>query len=140
LFENRLFYEIAVAKGIHFESLEVCWRINEPAYRIEFEGDLPLDIHQLTRMCHDIWNNSKRSEEEKIKIGSSFFINRRTGKPTNDFIYTGLQVKDKLPEKFDENKRNIVIFNSSEDEMCHLVEIGMKGTCSRLKWRLFASL
>ena len=120
LYENRLFYEIAKEKGIQFESLEVCWRINEPAYRVEFEGDLPLDIHQLTRMCHDIWDHSKRSEEEKIKIGSSFFINRRTGKPTNDFIYTGRQVKDKLPEGFDERERNIVIFNSSEDEIVSL--------------------
>ena len=120
LYENRLFYEIAKAKGIHFESLEVCWRINEPAYRVEFEGDLPLDIHQLTRMCHDIWDHSKRSEEEKIKIGSSFFINRRTGKPTNDFIYIGQQVKDKLPEEFNEHERNIVIYNSSEDEIVSL--------------------
>ena len=89
LFENRLFYEIAVERGIKFESLEVCWRINEPAVRVEFEGALPLDIHQLTNMCHDIWDNSQRSEEEKNKIGASFFINRRTGKPTNDFIYIG---------------------------------------------------
>ena len=120
LFENRLFYEIAKERNIGFESLEVCWRINEPTYRTEFEGALPLDIHQLTRMCHDIWDHSTRTEEEKIRIGSSFFINRRTGKPTNDFIYTGRQVKDRLPEGLDEKERNIVIFNSSEDEIVSL--------------------
>lgn len=120
MFENRLFYEIAVNKGIAFESEEVCWRINEPSIRVEYHGGLPLDIKQLTRMSEELWDNSERSEEEKEKVGSSFFLNRRNGKPTNDFIYTGRQVKDLLPDEYDENKRNFVIFNSSEDEIVSL--------------------
>lgn len=120
MFENRLFYEIAVKKGIAFESEEVYWRINQPSIRVEYHGALPLDIHQLTNMARDLWNNSKRSEEEKTKIGSSFFLNRRNGKPTNDFIYIDKQVKDLLPEEYDEKKRNFVIFNSSEDEIVSL--------------------
>ena len=71
-------------------------------------------------MSEDLWNNSERSEEEKIKIGSSFFLNRRNGKPTNDFIYIDKQVKDLLPEGYDEKQRNFVIFNSSEDEIVSL--------------------
>lgn len=120
MFENRLFYEIAVNRGIAFESEEVYWRINQPSIRVEYHGGLPLDIKQLTRMSEDLWNNSERSEEEKIKIGSSFFLNRRNGKPTNDFIYIDKQVKDLLPEGYDEKQRNFVIFNSSEDEIVSL--------------------
>lgn len=120
MFENRLFYEIAVNKGIEFESEEVYWRINQPSIRVEYHGALPLDIHQLTDMAKKLWDTSNRSEEEKVKIGSSFFLNRRNGKPTNDFIYTGKQVKDLLPDGFDEKKRNFVIFNSSEDEIVSL--------------------
>ena len=120
MFENRLFYEIAVNKGIAFESEEVCWRINQPSIRVEYHGALPLDIHQLTDRAKDLWNSSKRSEEEKTTIGSSFFLNRRNGKPTNDFIYIDKQVKDLLPEEYDEKKRNFVIFNSSEDEIVSL--------------------
>ena len=120
MFENRLFYEIAVKKGIAFESEEVCWRINQPSIRVEYHGALPLDIRQLTDMAKDLWNSSDRSEEEKTKIGSSFFLNRRNGKPTNDFIYIDKQVKNLLPEGFDEKQRNFVIFNSSEDEIVSL--------------------
>ena len=120
MFENRLFYEIAVKKGIAFESEEVYWRINQPSIRVEYHGALPLDIHQLTDMAKDLWNKSTRSKEEKTKIGSSFFLDRRSGKPTNDFIYIDKQVKDLLPEGFDETMRNFVIFNSSEDEIVSL--------------------
>ena len=120
MFENRLFYEIAVNKGIEFESEEVYWRINQPSIRVEYHGALPLDIHQLTDMAKKLWDTSNRSEEEKVKIGSSFFLNRRNGKPTNDFIYTGKQVKDLLLDGFDEKKRNFAIFNSSEDEIVSL--------------------
>ncbi len=120
LYENRLFYDIAMEKGIQFESLEVWWRLNEPAARVEYEGDLPLGIRQLTRMANELWDQSPRSEEEKVKIGSSFYLYRRSGKSTNDFVYIGKQVKDMLPEGFDETKRNIVFFNSSEDEIVSL--------------------
>lgn len=120
LFENHLFYDIAEAKGIKFESLEVMWRIGMPSVRIEHEGGLPLDIRKLTSACDELWSKSSRTEEQKIEVGSSFFYNRRNGKPTNDFIYTGRQVKDLLPEGFDPQKRNFVIFNSSEDEIISL--------------------
>ena len=120
MFENRLFYEIAVDKGIPFESEEVCWRINQPSIRVEYHGGLPLDIKQLTRMSEELWANSKRSEEEKKEVGSSFFLNRRNGKPTNDFIYIDKQIKDLLPVEYNEKERNFVIFNSSEDEIVSL--------------------
>lgn len=120
MFENRLFYEIAVNRGIAFESEEVCWRIDQPSIRVEYHGGLPLDIKQLTRMSIELWENSKRSENEKIKVGSSFFLNRRNGKPTNDFIYIDKQIKDLLPEEYHQEKRNFVIFNSSEDEIVSL--------------------
>ena len=120
MFENRLFYEIAINRGIEFESEEVCWRINEPSIRVEYHGGLPLDIKQLTQMAIDLWNNSKRSEKEKIEVGSSFFLNRRNGKPTNDFIYIDKQINNLLPNEFNEKERNFVIFNSSEDEIVSL--------------------
>ena len=120
MFENRLFYEIAVNKGIEFESEEVCWRINQPSIRVEYHGGLPLDIKQLTQMSKDLWNNSKRSEKEKIEVGSSFFLNRRNGKPTNDFIYIDNQINNLLPDEYSGDERNFVIFNSSEDEIVSL--------------------
>jgi hypothetical protein len=120
MFENRLFYEIAVNKGIAFESEEVCWRIDNPSIRVEYHGSLPLDIKQLTQMSIDLWKNSKRSEKEKIEVGSSFFWNRRNGKPTNDFIYTDKQINNLLPEEYNEKERNFVVFNSSEDEKVSL--------------------
>lgn len=120
MFENRLFYEIALLKGIKFESVEITGGWFKPMGRILYEGGLPLDICLMTKMVNQVWEHSRRSEEEKRKIGASFYENRRNGRLTNDVVYIGAQKRNLLPEDYDPNKKNIVFFNSSEDELFSL--------------------
>lgn len=53
----------------------------------------------------------------KKEVGESFFCNKRSAKYAGDTVYTASQKKGSLPDNYDPSKRNIVIFNSSEDEM-----------------------
>lgn len=60
------------------------------------------------------WSNVGK---EGPQIGKSFFLNRRNSILAGDtVVYTKDQIKGMLPEGFDPQKRNIAIFNSSEDE------------------------
>lgn len=120
MFENRLFYEIALQKGIRFESVEITGGWFKPMGRILYEGGLPLDIHLMTKTINQVWEHSQLPDEEKQKIGASFYQNRRNGKLTNDVVYIGAQKRDQLPEDYNPKKKNIVIFNSSEDEIFSL--------------------
>ena len=63
----------------------------------------------------DFWENV--DDEDKVKVGESFFRGKRDNKYVGDTVYTKDQKQELLPEDYDRTKRNIVIFNSSEDEM-----------------------
>lgn len=56
------------------------------------------------------------SEAEKEHVGNMFFIQRKTGTYAGDKNYIANSEQRKLPDNWDEGYRNIVIFNSSEDE------------------------
>ena len=61
---------------------------------------------------------SSQSEEEKVRIGKSFFEKRRNKIAAGDKVYTANQQKELLPEDLPSDKEIISIFNSSEDEFC----------------------
>lgn len=67
-------------------------------------------------MIYNTWSQSVLPEAEKEHIGNMFFIQRKTGTYAGDKNYIANQNKAKLPDNWDEGYRNIVIFNSSEDE------------------------
>jgi len=79
---------------------------------------------------HNDIPHSQKAQREKIElawehcgaiegtnIGKTFFLNKKMSKPAGDKVYTKDQKMGKLPADFDAKKRNISIFNSSEDEM-----------------------
>lgn len=122
LYENRLFWDICQRKGIKFECLEVVggplWH-EDKFYRVQYDG-LPHNIHNYQLQIDHVWNDPSRSLEQKIEIGSSFYYKRRSGQPAADIIFTKNMVDDLLPDDFDKSKKNIVIFNSSDDEKAAL--------------------
>lgn len=121
LFENRFFYDIAIKRGIHFTSLEVSGGYGEPFYPMKYEGGLPHSVKLFTEKTFATWDESTETEEIKIRKGSDFFERRRNGKPTGDKkIYVKNQEKGLLPEGYDKNRYNVVIFNSSSDEIAAL--------------------
>lgn len=79
-----------------------------------FINDIPHSFKALIDKAELAWKNC--GEAEGTKIGKEFFENRRNSKPAGDKVYTKHQQQGKLPDNFDPKKRNIAIFNSSEDE------------------------
>lgn len=117
LFDNRLVYDIANALNIKYTALEVVFGNGFPLKKVKFNGGLPQSILINTLKINDLWDKSPQSNEEKIAISSSFYSRRRNGELIADIaVYTSDQIKGKLPEGFDLNKRNIAIYNSSTDE------------------------
>jgi hypothetical protein len=128
LFENRLFYDIAKAKGTSFVSLEGMGGRVEPYKKIRFEGDLPLSIPLFGRMIENLWKESPLSDEEKERQASTYYEKRRHGILIGDTkVYTKEQQDGLLPEGFQTDKRNFAIFNSSQDEIEALGDDFMTG-------------
>ncbi len=115
-YENRAFYDLSQIHKLHFESLEVIGGFNEPHYPVKFTDCLPHDFHFFANKAKEIWRNAPGTDDEKAKIASAFYEKRRNGIVACDKVYTGQQIQGMLPELF-EGKKNIVIFNSSSDEI-----------------------
>ena len=117
-YENRPFFDIAISLNLQFVSNEIVGGVvsNELFYKVSFKNCLPHDIKYNCDSIENLWNISPENEEEKIRKGKLFFINRRKGIPTSDRVFITNQKKGKLPLNWDSNKKNIVIFNTSEDE------------------------
>lgn len=80
-----------------------------------FFNEIPHSFRAINKKMLKAWDNAGANGRN---VGSSFFYNRRNSKYAGDRIYTKNQVLGSLPEGFDNKKRNIAIFNSSEDEYC----------------------
>jgi hypothetical protein len=88
-----------------------------------YENSLPQNIEYCyEHLFKNMWNNADLTEDEKIRIGSSFFRNRRNSIPAGDKVYTNNQKLGLLPNGFNKSKRNIAFFMSSEDELCSINE------------------
>lgn len=119
LMENRPFREIAKIKHIPFESYEVIgnFRAEDKDFKvISYPDALPHDISVNTAMLKKLWETSPESDEVKLQKGEDFYIRRRGGVIAGDRVYISGQKQGLLPENWDYTKKNIVIFNSSEDE------------------------
>ena len=105
-------YCLAKLKGINYIATERIPSVGE-AIMDNFLNDVPHSYSAVHAKIEKMW---AESGEEKYTIGKQFFENRYHSKPAGDKIYTKDQKLGVLPEGFDKTKRNIVIFNSSEDE------------------------
>lgn len=83
---------------------------------IFFDNCLPHNMKFNKEFIEKNWHDSPLSEDEKERIAKSFFENRRAGKRAGDIVYTANQTVGLLPKNWDDKKRNIVIFNTAEDE------------------------
>ncbi|WP_301926254.1 hypothetical protein [Ferruginibacter sp.] len=83
---------------------------------------LPQDIHYRDQIINRIWEESCLDPQVKEEQASAFYKKRKNA----DFVrgdikvFTADQQAEKLPDNWDTSKRNIVIFNSSEDEFIAL--------------------
>lgn len=109
-------WEISQLHNIPFVSCESICVFRHKYLKRYFCGNIPHSIILNTEMIYNTWSQSVLPEAEKEHIGNMFFIQRKTGTYAGDKNYIANQNKAKLPDNWDEGYRNIVIFNSSEDE------------------------
>ncbi len=109
--------------------VELAKRLRIPFYTMEagvgtnyeiFENDLPHSIALRHRHIEKYWVQGNSNEREGI--GHRWYVNRRKGIETFDKSFTTKQEINLLPSNFDPDRRNIAIFNSSEDELKAIVE------------------
>jgi hypothetical protein len=101
-------------QGIDVDILEVYpTNLTGGFKKVIFQNDLPHSITYFQRRMKEEWNKDPIKSEG---LGKKFFENRRNASFAGDKVYVKNQQQGLLPEGWDPKKRNIVIFNSSEDE------------------------
>ena len=127
VFNTRMLYarpmvDLCEKQGIDYIAFEtVCNTQNEGAWTF-FKNDRVHSVEYNTERINRYWASSLFSEEEKIRIAEQFFYKRRNAVPAADKVYIEAQQAGKLPDNWDSTKHNIVIFNSSEDELASCYE------------------
>jgi hypothetical protein len=79
------------------------------------EDTYPHDLEYQKKQIDKYWE-AEVNTEKKVKIATSWYEDRRGGKDQSWYSFTKSQIKGNLPEGFDSAKRNIAIYNSSQDE------------------------
>lgn len=115
LMENRPLWEIAQQRNIPFYTYELVQGLGS-IYKSINKNSIPHSIDYRTYLINKFWDDPNVSTPKKNEIGKSFFERRRNAQYAGDKIYTLGQKKNMLPDNWDKKKRNVVFFNSSEDE------------------------
>lgn len=84
-------------------------------YSITANGS-PHDLTIIKKMIDDVFSNSTLDYTEKTRIAAEWYAERRDNKPQSWYSFIDSQQKGVLPE-LSSDRSNVVIFNSSEDEM-----------------------
>ena len=127
MLEVRPFLDIARIRSIEMCGNEIVLTQAENGdqvyRRIRYPNCLPHDVDENARIAERLWTMENKILEEKRNIARGFYEKRRLGIPAGDAwnpgqsrTFIGGQSKGLMPEDWDAQKKNIVIFNSSEDE------------------------
>ena len=88
-----------------------------------YKNTFPHDPKSRFQLVEEYWKNSSLMDEEKRKIGAGFYERQKAGESVVFPSYTGKMKKGKVPESILNNKKNIVVFNSSDDEIAAFGEL-----------------
>jgi GT2 family glycosyltransferase len=97
--------------GVPYSTHERAGRLDR--YWVVADG-VPHDIEGAHRELLALW--SSMPEEEAVRIGSSFFADRRNGESHGWHAFTEDQSAGALPEGWDASKTNVVVFDSDLEE------------------------
>jgi hypothetical protein len=78
-----------------------------------YPNTLPHDLTFNQQAIEKLWDDAP---QDRNTVAESFFESRRRGVFTNDKVYVDRQVAGKLPASWNEELKNVAVFNSSEDE------------------------
>jgi len=106
-------------------ALRVCEKYSIDIYLHESGSDLTKyiltknnlihDIAYIQKLIADFWNDDKRSVETKTNKAEEFYLGNRKGVSRSWHSFTDKHIWE-LPPNWNADKKNIVIFTSSEDE------------------------
>ena len=78
-----------------------------------FDNVMPHDLVARDRRIRDLW---EQSTEEQRELGHKLYKNRRERVEFKWHSHTKEQQAGRVPEHFDPNDRNVVVYSSSDDE------------------------
>ena len=114
--EIRPIFDTCKRLNVNVEMLEAAPSMDGKLYKVSFKNVLPHNVKDNLWRIEKTWNNPDLEEGENLRLANQFYKNRRDGAFAGDKVYIGNQAKGLLPENWNPKKRNIAIFNSSEDE------------------------
>jgi hypothetical protein len=108
---------LAQKSGINFICSESFVDARGCVHVQRFQNSTPHSIHSNYQRMIENWDKEFASMGDSVTIkAESFFLKRRIAQFSGDKVYTAHQLKGNLPDGFNENIYNVVIFPSSEDE------------------------
>ena len=111
----RPIMDTAEIRGIKHLCYETAYNRQNQQVKITYSLT-PHSVEGNTAITNQLWESPKYPESEKVKIAEQFFYKRRHSIKAGDKLYVKDQILGKIPEGWDEQKYNILILNSSEDE------------------------
>jgi hypothetical protein len=118
-FNGRLDYTRSVLRAC--QALDIDCYLYErvrPGGIIEcFHNVLPHTITARQQLIDEAWADPTVPQEEKIKIGSNYFERKRKGEVIIAKSFVQAQEKNLLPAGIDFSRKNVVLYNSSDDEI-----------------------
>jgi Capsule polysaccharide biosynthesis protein len=81
----------------------------------------PHDIYLVQKEIDGIWN--KGDPNERVDVGHKWFQERRAGIEQSWYSYIADQELGKLPEGFDNSKKNVIIYSSTMEERYTLLNL-----------------
>ena len=78
-----------------------------------YENSLPHDLTKMERRIRDCWQQATAAERA---AGKAFYEQRRSRVEASWHSHTKAQIRGRLPEAWNDNKHNVVVFTSSDDE------------------------
>jgi hypothetical protein len=116
-FEVRPFYDLPKTMNVRVECLEAGFSLVEDRYMgFNYGTFQPHSIEFNHKFMLQQWESSKIGSHEKERVAKEFYERKRGSVAAGGKVFTADQKLGTLPEGWDNSKRNIVIFNSSEDE------------------------
>ena len=85
-----------------------------------FENTTPLDIAYAEKDIHRYWVGAAADLGKRQAMAEKFYLDRARGMEQSWYSFVSHQKKGLLPVNWDPSRKNLVIFNSSEDEFASI--------------------
>ena len=109
-------------QNIAFTCMEIAYSQNNALRKDIYENAIVHDLRNYAELVKQYWNSDYISQEQKISIAENFYNKRKNAVYMGEQVFVEEQEIGKLPDNWETSKNNIVIFNSSEDELDSLCE------------------